>query len=107
MGQLLETLKKHQLLANLNKCEFAQQYLVYLGYVINGGEFKIDPSKSEAIMKWSITTNISEAKSFIREAQYLRKFIASFLVVATPLHEITTSYKSFQRGKVRKWLSKS
>jgi hypothetical protein len=31
--QVLETLKKHQLLANLNKCEFAQHYLVYLEYV--------------------------------------------------------------------------
>jgi hypothetical protein len=26
----LDTLKKHQLLANINKCEFSQLYLVYL-----------------------------------------------------------------------------
>jgi hypothetical protein len=25
---------------------------VYLGYVIGGGELKIDPTKMEAIMKW-------------------------------------------------------
>jgi hypothetical protein len=31
---VLKTLKKHQLLANLMKCEFAQQPPVYLGYVI-------------------------------------------------------------------------
>jgi hypothetical protein len=40
--QVLETLKKHQLLDNLKKCEFSQQSLVYLGYVIGGGELKID-----------------------------------------------------------------
>jgi hypothetical protein len=49
--QVLETLKKHQLLANLKKCKFSQQYLVYFGYVIVGGEFNIDPTKMEAIMK--------------------------------------------------------
>jgi hypothetical protein len=36
--QVLETLKKHQLLANLKKCEFVQQSLVYLGYVFGGGK---------------------------------------------------------------------
>jgi hypothetical protein len=62
---VLETLKKHQLLANLNKCEFAQQSLVYLGYVIDGGELKIDPAKMEAIMKWSVPTNVTEVRSFV------------------------------------------
>jgi hypothetical protein len=49
--QVLETLKKHQLMANLKKYEFAQQSLVYLGYVIGGGKLKINPAKMEAIMK--------------------------------------------------------
>lgn len=48
---VLETLKKHQLLENIKKCEFAQQSLLYLGYLIGGGELKIDPSKMEATMK--------------------------------------------------------
>jgi len=52
----LETLKKHQLLANLNKYEFAQQSLVYLGYAIGGGDMKIYPSKMEGIMKWPVLT---------------------------------------------------
>jgi len=51
LTQVLETLKKHQLLENLKKREFTEQYLVYLGYVIGGGELKIDLAKMEAIMK--------------------------------------------------------
>lgn len=99
LTQVLETLKKHQLLENLNKCDFSQQSLVYLGYVIGGGELKIDPSKMEAIMKWSVPTNVTKVRSFIGAAQYLRKFIASFLEVAAPLHTIIASGKSFQWGK--------
>ena len=99
LTQVLETLKKHKLLANLKKCEFVQQYLVYFGYVIGGGELKIDPSKMEVIMKWSVPIIVSQVRSFIGATQYPRKFIASFSVVATLLHAITTSGKSFQLGK--------
>jgi hypothetical protein len=62
--QVLETLKKHKLLANLKKCDFSQQCLVYLGYVISGGELKIDLAKMEAIMKWLVLTNFIEVRSF-------------------------------------------
>jgi len=99
---VLETLKKHQLLENLKKCEFVQQSLVHLGYVISGGELKIDPSNMEAIMKWLVPTNASEVMSFIGVAQYLRKFIASFLVVTRPLQTIIASGKNFHFGKGQK-----
>eukprot|EP00253_Pinus_taeda_P031122 PITA_31122 len=97
--QVLETLKKHQLLANLKKCEFVQQSLVYLGYVISGGELKIYASKMEVVMKWLMPTNVYEVMHFIVATQYLRKFIASFSAIAASLHAITTSGKSFQWGK--------
>lgn len=72
---------------------------MYLGYVISGEELKIYPSNMEAIMKWFVPTNVYEVRSFIGEAQYPRKFIASFLVVAAPLRAIIASGKSFQWGK--------
>ena len=78
LTQVLETLKKHQLLENIKKCEFSQQTLVYLGYVIGEGELKIDPTKMEAILKLSIPTNVYVVRSFIRETQYLRKFIVFY-----------------------------
>jgi len=62
---VLETLKKHQLLANLRECEFSQQYFVYMGYMISGGEFKIDPTKMEAITKWIVPTNCIELRIFV------------------------------------------
>jgi len=40
--QVLETQKEDQLLDSLMKCDFSQQYLVYLGYVIGEGDLKID-----------------------------------------------------------------
>ena len=93
------------MLENIKKCDFTQQYLVYLGYVICGGELKIDPAKMEAIMKWLVPTNVYEFRSSIGETQYLRKSIASFSVVAPPLHIITTSGKIFQWENGKYWAS--
>jgi hypothetical protein len=62
---VLETLKKHQLLANPKKCEFAQQSLVYLGHVISGGKLKFDLAKVEAIIKWPTPTGVIEVRSFV------------------------------------------
>ena len=59
---MLDTLKKRQLLKNRNNCEFAQQSLVYLRYVIGRGEIKIDPSRMEAIMKWIVPTNVFDVR---------------------------------------------
>jgi hypothetical protein len=68
--------------------------------VISGGEIKIDldPAKMEAIMKCPIHTNFIEG-SFVGAVKYFHNFIASFPVVATRLHGIMGSVKSFQWGK--------
>jgi hypothetical protein len=77
-------MKKHQLLANLIKCEFSQHSLLYLRYVIGGGELKIDPMKMEAILKWPIPTNVTKIRRFVRTIQFLQKFKALFSVVVVP-----------------------
>jgi len=89
--QVLKTLKKHQCLHNLNKCDFSQQSLVYLKYVIGEGELKIDPMNMEAILRWSNPTNFIEVRSIFREVKYLWRSIASFLAIVVSLHVITTS----------------
>jgi hypothetical protein len=68
---------------------------VYLGYVISGGELKIDPTKMEAIMKLSVPTNVTEVRIFVGETQYFRKFVASILAIVAPLHAITVNGKIF------------
>ena len=70
-----------------------------MGYVIDGGELKIDPAKIEAIMKWLVPTNVNEVRSFVGAAQYLQKSIASFSAIIAPLQAITANGKSFQWGK--------
>jgi hypothetical protein len=64
--------------------------------VISVWELNIDHAKMEAIIKWLVPTNVIEVRIFVGEAQYLRKFIASFSRVVAPLHAIRVSGKSSQ-----------
>ena len=38
------------------------------GYVIGGGEIKIDLMKMEAILKGNVTTNVTKVSSFVGES---------------------------------------
>jgi hypothetical protein len=75
MKQVLETLRKNQLLANIKNYEFAKQVLVFLGYVIGMGELKINPTKIDFILKWPTPSNVTKVRSFVGATQYLRNFI--------------------------------
>ena len=48
--QSLDVLKRKNLYVKLSKCEFGRTSLNYLGYIVGGGELKIDPSKVEVIV---------------------------------------------------------
>jgi hypothetical protein len=63
--QGLEILKNYQMLPNLKKCEFAQQSLVYLGYVIGGWELDIVSTRMDVIIKWLVPNNVIEVMIFI------------------------------------------
>jgi hypothetical protein len=52
--KVLDVLKREKLCINMPKCEFGKTSLVYLGYIVGGGELKIDPYKVEPIMKWPL-----------------------------------------------------
>jgi len=95
----LETLKRNQLIANLKKCEFDKESLIYLGHMIDGGELRVDPNNIVTIIQWYVLDIFTEVRIFMGVAQYLRKFIANLFIVVAPLHAMTTKGKKFQWGR--------
>jgi hypothetical protein len=96
--KILSVLQKEKLFVKLSKCEFGKISLLYLGYIIGGGELKIDPSKVEVIVNWPNHTNVTKVRSFMRETQCWTNFIANFSLIATPLHALTSVERGFQWG---------
>lgn len=62
--KVLDALQRVKLYVNMSKCEFVKTALVYLGFVVGGGQLKVDPSKEEVILNWPKPRTIMEVRSF-------------------------------------------
>ena len=61
---VLDVLRKEKLYANLKKCSFYMDKVVFLGYVISAKEIEVDEEKVKAIKEWPTPKSITEVRSF-------------------------------------------
>jgi hypothetical protein len=69
---VLETLKGAGLQLDIDKCEFHQTEVKYLGLIVTTDGIKMDPQKVEAIVGWLATKNIKDVRAFVGFANFYR-----------------------------------
>ena len=99
--QVLKLLRREKLFANLPKCSFAKDKLVFLGLVVSSKGIEVDTSKIEAIRDWPTSTNIGQVRSFHGLASFYRRFVKDFSTIACPLNELTKKNVPFVWGKAQ------
>ena len=57
--------------------------------IISPGEVQMDPGKVTAVKDWPTPTVLKEVRAFIGFANFYRRFIKDFSVMARPLHDLT------------------
>jgi hypothetical protein len=87
--KVLQTLWKHKLKANLEKCTFGMTQVQYLGYIIDERGVDVDPTKIQVIQDWPAPTTLTELHNFLDLANFYCKFMLGFSHITWPLSEVT------------------
>ena len=96
---VLDVLRKEELFANLKKCTFCTDKLVFLGFVVSAQGIQVDEEKIRAIQEWPSPSSVSNVRSFHGLASFYRRFVKDFSSIAAPITEVIKKNVVFKWGE--------
>ena len=96
---VLEILRKEQLYAKLNKCEFWLTEVSFLGHIVSEEGIRVDPKKIEVVIEWKPPRNVTKVRSFLGLAGYYRRFVKGFSMIAAPMTRLLQKNVKYEWSK--------
>lgn len=95
----LDRLEEAGLKISLDKCQFCQPKVKYLGHIVSADGVSPDPEKIEAVTTWQQPTDLKTLKFFLGFYGYYRRFVANYTAIVKPLTELTKGYAPTQNSR--------
>ena len=96
---VLDVLRKERLFANLKKCTFCIDRLVFLGFVVSAQGKQDDEEKVREIQDLPSPTSVSKVQSFHRLASFYRWFVKDFNSITAPITKVIKKDVGFKWGE--------
>ena len=90
-------LKQARFRLNPEKCEIAQRLIDYLGHRIENGNIRPCPRNINGLVNTQTPKTADEACKFVKAAEYYRKFIPDFSIIAEPLRKFVPTTRTQAR----------
>jgi len=87
--EVLTRLRKNQLFAKPEKCEFSVNKTEFLGFKISPNSISMSQSKVDAILKWPTPKNLKQVQSFLGFANFYWRFVFNYSDIVIPLTRLT------------------
>ena len=87
--------KQKTLEVKLKKYSFKVTEVEFLGFIVTTTGFKIDPGKVKAVQDWPEPTSVKEIQSFLRFANFYKRFIKDYSKVAILFTNFTKKDQKF------------
>jgi transposase InsO family protein len=97
---VLQALREAGLQLDVDKCEFHQTEVLYLGLLISTEGIRMDPAKIKTVLEWEPPKNVKDVQSFIGFANFYRRFIQGFSKIVTPLIALTRKDTKFDFSEI-------
>ena len=97
--KVLECLRKNNITANKEKCEFWKDSITFFGHVFSKDGISPSQDKVEAIIEAEKPKSSEEVRSFLGMAQYLSRFIPNYSSLVDPLRVLTKKNTTWKWGK--------
>nr|XP_055033931.1 uncharacterized protein LOC129422186 [Misgurnus anguillicaudatus] len=99
--KVLDRLEEFGLKVSIDKCQFCQPQVKYVGHIVSAAGVAPDPEKVSAVTHWKTPTDLKSLRSFLGFCGFYRRFIKSYSSIVRPLTELTKGYPPAKgRGKL-------
>lgn len=97
--KVLDRLQEYGLKVSIDKCQFCQPQVKYVGHIVSAEGIATDPDKIIAVTRWKQPIDLKTLQSFLGFCGYYRRFIANYSAIVKPLTDLTKGYLPTQRNK--------
>ena len=94
--KVLQRLRDAQFYADIDKSKFEVTSAKYLGLIISTEGLKMDPNKIDAVLEWPTPRVLKDVQGFIGFANFYRRYIERFSLLAKPLTDLTRNKGRFE-----------
>ena len=94
--EVVKRLEENDLYVKPEKCKWKVKEVEFLGVVIGPEGIKMEEGKVKGVLEWPTPKCVKDVQKFLRLANYYRRFIEEFAMVARPLHDLVKKDKKWE-----------